>query len=130
MGGGHDIFSQFFGGGMGGMGGQKSNKPKKGKPVLKELKVSLEDVYKGKMMKLSINRKRVCAACDGLGGKNVKTCTHCKGRGMVEKMVMLGPGMYQHATQPCKECKGEGKIMDPKDKCKVCNGMKVKDESK
>ena len=36
----------------------------------------------------------MCEECDGKGGKNIKNCTACKGRGMVEKMVMLGPGMY------------------------------------
>jgi DnaJ-class molecular chaperone len=43
-----DLFDMF---GMG--GGQRGpKKPQKGKPVLKELKVTLEDVYSGKMFKL------------------------------------------------------------------------------
>ena len=37
-----DIFDMF---GMGGGGGQKAKKAQKGKPVLKELKVTLEDVF-------------------------------------------------------------------------------------
>ena len=49
-------------------------------------------------------------------------CGACKGKGMIEKMMMLGPGMYQHMTQPCSECKGEGKKIDPKDICKSCKG--------
>jgi DnaJ-class molecular chaperone len=43
-----DLFDMF---GMG--GGQRGpKKPQKGKPVLKELKVTLEDVYSGKLFKL------------------------------------------------------------------------------
>jgi len=75
-------------------GAQKSKGPKKGKPTLKELKVTLEEVYSGKMVKLPHTRKRVCEGCNGEGGSNVKTCTTCKGQRFVTKMVMLGPGMY------------------------------------
>jgi DnaJ-class molecular chaperone len=43
-----DLFDMF---GMG--GGQRGpKKPQKGKPVLKELKVTLEDIYSGKLFKL------------------------------------------------------------------------------
>lgn len=90
--GGMDIFEQFFGGGR---GGQKKQ-AKKCKPQVKEVVVKLEDIYSGKTLKISISRKRVCEECDGKGGMNVKTCTPCKGQGVVQKMVMLGPGMYQH----------------------------------
>lgn len=51
------------------------------------IKVTLEDVYNGKMHKYNHSRKKVCDACEGLGGKNVTTCKPCKGRGMVEKMI-------------------------------------------
>ena len=41
-----DIFDMF---GMGGHGGPK--KAQKGKSILKEIKITLEDVYTGKMIK-------------------------------------------------------------------------------
>ena len=116
--------------GFGGGRGRKDNKPKKAKPILKELKVTLEDVYMGKMIGVPITRKRICEVCNGKGGENVQTCSSCKGKGMVERMIMLGPGMYQHSSQPCKDCKGEGKTVPEKDKCKKCKGNKVIDESK
>jgi len=65
--------------------------------VLKELKVTLEDIYNGKMVKIPHTRKGLCEGCDGKGGSNQKKCSNCKGRGAVEKMIMLGPGMYQHS---------------------------------
>jgi len=124
-----DLLGGLFGG-FGGGGRRKDTRPKKAKPILKELKVTLEDVYNGKMIGVPITRKRVCDVCEGKGGENVQTCGACKGKGMVERMVMLGPGMYQHSSQPCKDCRGEGKTVPEKDKCKKCKGVKVIDESK
>ena len=128
IGGFDDILGGLFG--FGGGRGRKDNKPKKAKPILKELKVTLEDVYLGKMIEVPISRKRICDECNGKGGENVTTCSACKGKGMVERMIMLGPGMYQHSSQPCKDCKGEGKSVPEKDKCKKCKGNKVIDEKK
>ncbi len=79
-----DIFENLFGGGR---GQSKRSGPKKGKPELIPIKVALEDVYSGKMIKYNHSRKKVCDACDGQGGKNVTTCKACKGKGMVEKML-------------------------------------------
>jgi len=64
---------------------------------LKEIHVTLDEVYHGKTHNLKINRKRCCVECDGKGGKDIKTCDKCKGKGVIEKMVMLGPGMYSHS---------------------------------
>jgi DnaJ-class molecular chaperone len=64
------------------------------KGKLRDLQVSLEDVYEGKMVNLPHTRKRCCVECDGKGGKNANTCGTCKGRKMVQKLIMLGPGMY------------------------------------
>lgn len=124
-----DIFEHFFGGGMGGRGKQ-SNAQKKAKAQVKELSVKLEDIYNGKSHKLSISRKRNCEACDGKGGSNIQTCSPCKGRGIVEKVMQLGPGMYQHVQQPCRECDGQGKSINPADICKTCKGRKVFEQNK
>lgn len=81
-----DILSQMFGGG--GMRRQQHQGPKKGKPVQYPLKVTLEEIYNGKQSKIKVNRERICAKCDGRGGKEgaVGKCGTCKGRGMVTKM--------------------------------------------
>lgn len=63
-----DIFEAMFGGG--GMGGGGPQKARKGKPVLKELRVKLEDIYNGKMFKVPHSRKKLCDDCDGKGGAN------------------------------------------------------------
>lgn len=43
---------------------------------------------------------------------------------------MIGPGMMTQSQQPCGTCRAEGKIFDPKDKCTVCKGEKIKDVEK
>ena len=53
------------------------------KAKMRELQVTLDDVFEGKMIHLPHKRKRVCEGCQGKGGANAKTCTTCKGRGMV-----------------------------------------------
>jgi len=106
-GGGHgDIFSQMFGGG--GRGGPQG--PQKGKSVQHSIKVTLEEIYKGKTTKIAVNRDRICKECEGKGGKNGanSTCSACKGRGQVTRMTMLGPGMYSQSTGPCGDCSGSG----------------------
>lgn len=120
-GGGFDDIFSFFGGG----GGGKKRGPVKAKTKLKELDVTLEEVYKGKMVTFKHKRQRNCETCDGKGGSNVQKCGTCKGRGIVTKMVQLGPGMYSQSQQHCSDCHGEGETIDPKSKCKDCNGKKA-----
>jgi DnaJ family protein A protein 2 len=84
-GGGADL-SDLLGGmfGMPGGGGRRPQGPKKGKSVLHPVKATLADLYNGKTTKVAVNRDRICAKCNGLGGKSgaVMTCNTCKGRGM------------------------------------------------
>ncbi len=112
--------------------GQKPSGPKKGKPVLHQVKVTLEDLYNGKLTKLAVNRDRICTKCNGVGGKAgaVATCSACKGKGMRTIMQQIGPGMYSQRTGPCDECNGQGETVDPKNKCKECDGKKVTKEKK
>jgi len=124
-----DIFDLL--GGRGGRG-QQQRGPQKGKPVQYPLKVTLEEVFTGKQTKIAVNRERICTKCDGRGGKEgaVQKCSTCKGRGMVTKMVQLGPGMYSQSNGPCDDCRGKGEVIDEKNKCKTCNGKKVCKEKK
>ncbi|GJJ72789.1 hypothetical protein EMPS_05147 [Entomortierella parvispora] len=122
-----DLFSHFFGGGMGGSGrGGRSSGPRRGKDVAHGLKVSLEDLYKGKTSKLALQKNEICDKCEGRGGKEgaVKTCTTCNGQGYRVMLRQMGP-MMQQIQQPCADCRGEGEIINQKDKCKHCNGKKV-----
>jgi DnaJ family protein A protein 2 len=124
-----DLLGGLFGGGRrGGHGHQKQQR--KVKPVVKEIKVKLEDVYAGKLLKIPHKKQKVCEECSGKGGKNAKKCTKCKGHGMVEKIVQLGPGFLSSSRAPCPDCNGEGTTYAKEDKCKVCTGKCVLQESK
>jgi DnaJ family protein A protein 2 len=91
------------------------------------LKASLEDLYNGKTVKLAINRNKLCEECDGRGGKEgaEKECSDCHGRGVKVQLRQIGPGMIQQLQSACSECNATGKVIDPKDKCKACNGKKT-----
>ncbi|KAJ3175102.1 Type I HSP40 co-chaperone [Geranomyces variabilis] len=130
-----DLFSHLFGGGGGGFfgggGGRRQQGPRKGKDMAHALKVSLEDLYKGKVSKLALQKQVICDKCDGKGGKEgaVKTCQGCHGRGVKIVMRQIGP-MIQQMQQTCPDCNGEGESIREKDRCKGCNGKKVNAERK
>lgn len=59
-----DIFDMFFG--MGRRGGHSSG-PSRGKDVVHQLKVSLEDLYNGAVRKLALQKNVICLMCNGRG---------------------------------------------------------------
>ena len=91
-----NMFSQMFSGGV-----QQSNVSKKGRNIKHEVNMSLKEIYNGKTLNITINRKII-----DLG--NINTCSVCKGQGMTVQTVRMGP-MVQQIQQPCQSCGGEGK---------------------
>ncbi|KAI9813138.1 MAG: Type I HSP40 co-chaperone [Pycnora praestabilis] len=134
-----DLFSQFFGGGGGfggmfgggGMGGMRETGPKKARTIHHVHKVTLEDVYRGKVSKLALQKSVICPKCEGRGGKEgaVKKCSGCDGHGMKTMMRQMGP-MIQRFQTVCPDCQGEGEIIRDRDRCKQCNGKKTVIERK
>jgi len=123
-----DIFDMFFGGG----GGRRHRGPQKGKDVIHQLKVSLEDMYNGSTRKLALQKNVICNKCEGRGGKEgcVEPCGNCRGTGMQVRIQQLGPGMMQQIQSMCHECQGQGERINPKLRCKHCNGKKTIRERK
>ncbi|PLB45077.1 mitochondrial protein import protein MAS5 [Aspergillus steynii IBT 23096] len=131
-----DLFAQFFGGGGGGFGGMfgggmRDQGPKKARTIHHVHKVNLEDIYRGKVSKLALQKSVICPGCDGRGGKDgaVKSCTGCNGTGMKTMMRQMGP-MIQRFQTVCPDCSGEGEIIREKDRCKRCVGKKTVVERK
>lgn len=120
-----DIFSRFFGGG----GSGRPQGPQRGRDIKHTISVSLEELYKGKVSKLALNKTILCKSCDGKGGKNVKKCTSCNGLGTKFITRQMGP-MIQRMQIQCDACHGEGDIVSAADKCKACNGKKIANERK
>lgn len=121
-----DIFDMFFGG-----GGRRS-KSNKGKDVIHQLSVSLEDMYNGSTRKLALQKNVICEKCEGRGGKAgaVAKCMTCKGSGTQVLLNQIGAGMYQQIHTSCRECDGQGEKINAKDMCKTCNGKKIVHERK
>ncbi|CAL4122554.1 unnamed protein product, partial [Meganyctiphanes norvegica] len=144
-----DIFNMFFGGAMddemeedgvdgGGFGfgfkpnfggGQRSNRPK---PVEHRLPVTLEQLMNGARKKIKIERKRLCTACGGLGGRKgavTEDCRDCKAKGVKLTYQQMGPGLMEMHTN-CETCHGSGQLINPMDRCSACEAARVVKDAK
>jgi DnaJ-class molecular chaperone len=104
----HDLFGNMFGGGSRG-GPQRKVRKAKGSHKTQELPLSLHDFYHGKQIHIELGRQVFCDICNGDGCKNWKTCEQCKGAGVKETMIQMGPGMMAVNRGPCMACQGEGR---------------------
>lgn len=104
---GEDLFSMFFGGG----GRSRRGGPRKGPAVNHPIKVSLEDLYNGKTVKLAVNRKTIVGES--------KVCSKCKGQGAVMEVRQIGPGMITQMQRTCDACGGIGHEAKTKTERKV-----------
>ena len=68
----------------------------------------------------------------GRGGKEgaVQQCKTCRGSGIQVQTKQLGPGFIQQMQTVCSECRGDGESINPKYRCKHCEGQKVVRERK
>ena len=87
---GEDLFSMFFGGGGRG-GGARARGPRKGPSVNHPIKVSLEDLYNGKTVKLAVNRKVIVG--------EAKECERCDGRGAIMEVRQIGESLVVRTKQ-------------------------------
>ncbi len=112
-----DIFDLFSG--MGFM----SNNLRKCKPIIQELPISLTNLYTGKKYRINLRVKRECVDCEGTGSseKKIYTCSFCKGRGYMQKVIEQGTLVQRH-RQKCSNCAGRGGSIDPKETCPACKG--------
>ena len=116
-----DIFSNFFPGGFNPMGRGQMRR-NKGKRIVHEVNISLNDLYFGKTKIYNIKINKLCLECKGKGCANVIKCKKCNGQGMIFIRRMLGPGMIQQMQTACHDCQGKGEIKDQKSLCKECDG--------
>lgn len=98
-----------------------------------EVQITLEDLYKGKVIKTTSTRNIVCKSCKGSGAKSTarpSPCLICEGKGYKTKLRRLAPGLVTQENVVCTNCDGLGKIYKKKDKCKRCDGKKLREETK
>lgn len=104
----NDIFAQMFGGAFGGPRG-----PVRRADHHHELKIILEDAYRGLSRTFKVTLTKPCFACR-------KQCPQCNGRGTMQ--VQMGPMMF---NQPCQSCGGQG---GGSSGCQDCNFKSKKHE--
>lgn len=125
-----DIFEMFFGGGA----RQRERGPKKGKDIVYQMNVSLEELYNGATRKLAISKKVVCDKCEGRGTKSPSIgptkCGGCRGTGAKVRVEHVGHSIVQRIESKCNECLGQGEVIPQKDRCKNCEGKKISRETK
>ena len=124
-----DIFENIFGGGgFGpGMGGFRQQRKKRGRDRKEEIPIELDDLYNNVVKKIEIKQKVCCLDCSGRGVKDssfIKECTACGGKGVVMRIMQMGPGMIHQTQSTCDKCRGEGKHIDPRGVCEACKGRK------
>mmetsp|Transcript_88176 Transcript_88176/g.285409 ORF Transcript_88176/g.285409 Transcript_88176/m.285409 type:complete len:411 (+) Transcript_88176:3-1235(+) len=93
-----DLFGQLFGGGG---AGRRAGGPRT-KDHVRQIWVTLEQVYSGVTRPLPIGRQ---VLDDGAG--SARPCDACGGQGVVVQVLRMGP-MIQHMQQPCPACGGAG----------------------
>ena len=132
-----DILNMFgmSAGGMGGMPGMGGGRErtKKGEPKVQAYEITLEELYKGKTTHFQSDKNVVCPVCDGSGGKDKakpKTCDTCSGRGMQQRLRMVGAGLVTQEMVACSTCNGAGQFYKEKDRCKKCKGARVVEQKK
>ncbi len=113
-----DIFSSFFGGGMG--GGTRRG-PVRGEDINVRVTLTFEEAVFGTKKEVSYQRIQKCGSCSGTGaakGTSPKTCTACGGSGRVRVQQRTPLGIMQ-TQKSCDACRGTGKIIEkPCDDCR------------
>ena len=114
-----DIFSSFFGGGMG--GGSTRRGPVRGEDLSVRVTLTFEEAVFGTKKEVSYQRIQKCGSCSGTGaakGTSPKTCTVCGGSGRVRVQQRTPLGIMQ-TQKSCDACRGTGKIIEkPCDDCR------------
>lgn len=124
----NDILKEFFGRGFGGFGGfgggrgQQQPRVHRGRDIRVRVKLTLEEIARGVIKDINIEKNVPCSECGGRGAKNsadIKSCPACNGTGQVQRVVNTFLGQtVTYST--CQQCGGEGKIIT--NPCRSCGG--------
>ena len=117
----NDIFSDFFGGGMGGGRAQA----RRGRDISTEVQISFSEAVFGITRKVLITKTSNCLTCKGSGAKpgtKMETCKTCNGQGQIRESKRTIFGNIA-STKVCEHCMGTGEV--PKELCETCRGKGV-----
>lgn len=117
-----DLFGDFFGGAAGMGGGRRRSRAQRGDDLRLDLQLTFEESLFGATKDVTVRRQGVCPDCNGSGaekGKAPTTCAQCSGRGQVRYQQGFFTvartcgncgGTGQVISDPCKGCKGRGRV--------------------
>src|SRR5690606_1108215 len=119
-----DVFDDLFGDFMGGRGGGggRGQRAARGSDLRYNLRLSLEEAFRGKQATISVPSSAACEVCNGTGaegGSEPATCPTCAGMGKVraqqgfftvERTCPTCSGRGQIIKNPCKSCAGAGRV--------------------
>lgn len=129
----NDIFNSFFGGFGGfGFGGRPDpNAPQTGDDIRADVEITFEEAVFGVEKEVKFDHLELCPECGGTGaekGSKPVVCPTCGGSGQVQTVARTPLGAFTQIS-PCPDCHGTGqKISNP---CKACKGYgKIEKEKK
>ncbi|HET7643296.1 MAG TPA: molecular chaperone DnaJ [Nitrososphaeraceae archaeon] len=138
------IFEQMFGGRGGGGGRFEGSDPfggfgfniggnrRKGRDILYDMELSLEDVIAGKKDEIELPKFDKCSNCSGTGaahGTKPRICSTCNGQGQTRRVYNQNRFSTFISLEPCQTCSGKGQVIDKP--CNTCLGSgKVKQNKK
>ena len=118
-----DVFDDLFGDFMGGQrGGGGRNRAARGSDLRYNLQIDLEDAFQGLAKTIQVPASVACDSCSGSGaegGAEPSSCPTCSGMGKVraqqgfftvERTCPTCSGMGQIISNPCKSCRGAGRV--------------------
>ena len=132
FGGFRDIFEQFFGSRAGfgrgtsdpfGFGFNFGGGRQKGRDILYDVDLSLEDVLRGKRDEIELPKMDRCTNCNGTGatpGTKPRKCNVCNGQGQTRRVYSQNRFSTFVSLEPCRTCHGEGEIIERP--CETCHG--------
>ncbi|CAI5755958.1 unnamed protein product [Candida verbasci] len=100
----------------------KSTKVYTSDDIYHTTEVTLQDLYFGKIIKLSLPKSMKCQKCNGFGGLNPQTCRVCQGSGQV-LITYFNQFSQMRQNETCSPCQGNGIYIAPQNKCLQCNGI-------
>lgn len=113
-----DLFGDLFNRG-GRTSAATGRGPRRGTDIEGEVSLTFEESVEGKTVPIQLTSTDACPSCHGTGaraGTMPRVCPTCEGSGM---QTSSSGGVFA-VTEPCRDCRGRGLIVD--DPCPDCNG--------
>ena len=99
---------------------------RKAKPVKHTVLLSMEELYRGKKLRIAVQRAIMCPKCVGEGGKEIseRPCVACAGKGF----SVTSHGSVFRSSIRCQACDATGKLRKIGDPCSACKSTGMSTE--